>query len=164
MKVHFVKSARKAIGEQVQVGESYYWWKFRHGGKCISKTYPKRSQLTRSEYYQQLYDIEDELSNLYADDTLPGNVEDIASRLRDIASECENRRDNMPEQLQDSASGDLLQQRADGCNSAADELESIDFDVPELEEDEEGNDNQEEIDDFWNEKLEEVQNITIEIN
>ncbi len=62
-----------------------------------------------------------------ADDTLKDSVEDIAQRLRDLADECTEKHDNMPEGLQQGDSGQLLEERADMCNSAADELDGIDF-------------------------------------
>jgi hypothetical protein len=51
-RAHFVKKARKAIpGTDIKKGDSYYWWKFRFGGKRTSKTAPKASQLTQSEFW-----------------------------------------------------------------------------------------------------------------
>jgi hypothetical protein len=132
-RVHFVKAARKpqpSIG--VEVGQPYYWWKFRFGGKHVSATYPKRSQLTQSAFYSSLYDLEDRIANLEANDSLPSEVESIVEELRDMASECEDKRSNMPDQLQDSESGSLLESRAETLNQAADDMEAIDFDdVPE---------------------------------
>jgi hypothetical protein len=62
-KVIFVKKAQKDIpGTNIKKGDSYYWWKFRFGGKRTSKTYPKRSQLTQSDFLQRIYEIEDQLS------------------------------------------------------------------------------------------------------
>lgn len=139
----FVKAAAKDYPAQgIKKGESYWWWKFRYGSRQISKTEPRRSQLTQSEFYGQVYDIEDEIGALSADDGLQSAVEDIASRLREIGEQCTEKRDNMPEGLQDSETGTLLEERASAMESAADELEAIDFD-----------DNPE---DYWTEKLDEV--------
>lgn len=182
-RAHFVKAARKAIPESgIKVGDSYYWWKFRYGGKRVSKTPPRRSQLTQSDFLGQLYDIEDELGDLQADDTLQSMVEDIAQRLHDLASECEDKRNNMPEQLQDSESGTLLQERYDACEAAADELEQIDwerndddFEEPEREEGEDeatylqriqdarDEHDREQEEAHWNAKLEEVQAVSINV-
>lgn len=170
----FVKKAQKDYPEHgIKKGESYYWWKFRFGGKHFSKTQPSRSQLTQSEFYGRVYDLEDRIAALEADENLPSEIEDIASELRDIASECEDKRNNMPESLQDSDSGQLLEERAQAMESAADEFESIDFnDAPEStdmgdETDEETCRRQVEADeevsdDYWQTKLEEVQAITID--
>jgi hypothetical protein len=49
-RVNFVKKARKAIPSSgIKVGDSYYWWKFRYGGKFVSKERPRQSQLTQSK-------------------------------------------------------------------------------------------------------------------
>ena len=156
-RVHFVKKARKDVGD-IKAGESYFWWKFRFGSKHVSKTRPRRSQLTQSEYYGNLYDIEDEIGALVAGDNLEGDVSDIASRLRDIASEQEDKLSNMPDSLQYSPTGELLQQRADDCNQAADELENVNFEEP----DEDAT--EEEIEDHWQNVLDEVQGVSIDIN
>ena len=174
-RAQFAKKTRKAIPDAgIKVGDSYYWWKFRFGGKRYSKTAPKRSQLTQSDFYGQIYDIEDEIAELDADDSLPSCVEDIASRIREIGDECEEKRGNMPEQLQDSASGELLQERKDACDSAADELEAIDFGEFEPDEEEttkaraedkdapEVNDEGATEEEYWQAKLEEVQDISID--
>lgn len=155
-RAHFVKKARKSIrGTDVKKGDSYWWWKFRFGGKNVSKTKPRRSQLTQSDFYGTIYDIEDEISALTAGDGIQESVEDIVGRLRDISSEQIEKKDNMPESLQESSTGELLQERADACESAADELELIDFDV-------ENRDDVQTEEEFWQAKLEEVQSVSIE--
>ena len=169
-RAHFVKKARKDYpNNSIKKGDSYWWWKFPYSGVSKSKTKPRASQLTQSEYYGQLYDLQDEIGNLVADDTLQSVAEDIASRLRDLASEQEDKLSNMPDSLQSSSTGELLQQRADDCNTMADEFENIDFDVPELDEDdtttdEDRSDHEEEVENYWSEKLDEIQGISIEIN
>lgn len=114
----------------VKKGESYYWWKFRYGGKHISKTAPKQSQLTQSDFLSQVYGIEERIADLSGDEAedIKSEVESIVEDLRSLAEECEEKRSNMPDQLQDSGSGEMLQTRVDECNSMADELESVDLD------------------------------------
>ena len=77
-RVYTVKSARKAHGNTIAVGDTYYWWKFRYGGKRVSKTYPKPWQLTQSTYKQTLLLLEDSLTDF---DTLPDDatIEDVQS-------------------------------------------------------------------------------------
>ena len=41
-RVNYVKKARKN-NPAVKRGESYFWWKFRYGGKQYSKTRPRQS-------------------------------------------------------------------------------------------------------------------------
>lgn len=139
-RVHTVQRARKPIPSAgVQKGDTYYWWKFRYGGKCVSKTYPRPSQLTQSEFLGTMYDLQERIEALvvedYIDDpdALRSDLDDIASDIRQLGADCEDRRSNMPEQLQDSDTGNLLQERADSCSSWADELEGIEPQLPERE-------------------------------
>lgn len=156
-RVHFVKSARKN-NPAVKKGESYYWWKFMVGGrggpKHYSATPPKPSQTTQSEFLGTLGDIEDEISSLAADDGLESAVADIASRLRELGEEQGTKKENMPEGLQESDTGNMLQDRADRCGEMADELEAITLDKSDKEDDQSE-------DDYWQEKLEEVQGMDL---
>lgn len=135
------KPANKQDKILVKKGESYYWWQFPYRDKSISLTRPKRSQLTQSGFLSALYDIEDNLSGLNAGDF--ESVEDLESTIDDIKSEVESLRDeqeekksNMPEQLQESQTGETLQERYDALDSMYSELDGIDFsyDAPDEEE------------------------------
>lgn len=127
---NFVKKARKAIsGTEIKAGDSYYWWKFRYGGKRFSKTPPKRSQLTQSSFYSTIYDIEDDvIGGATADDSLPGVRDDVVSQLEDLKSECESNLENIPDNLKEASSGQLLQERIDALESAIDEFGGLDMD------------------------------------
>ena len=61
-RVTFVKSARKD-NPVAKKGESYYWWKFRYGGKRYSKTRPRPSQLTQSPYYSQVRSLVEQIED-----------------------------------------------------------------------------------------------------
>lgn len=127
--------ARKDYPESgIKKGEEYYHWKFRFGGIHRSKTPPKPSQLTQSEFLSTLYDLQERLGNLQADNAedLKTDVEEIASELRDLGQDCQGKLDNMPDGLQQGETGQLLEQRADSCENAADELEGIDFEWSEV--------------------------------
>jgi hypothetical protein len=163
--VHHVKKARKDNKAQgIKKGNEYWWWSFKHGyssSKHYSLTPPKRSQTTQSPFYAAMYDIEDMISDAVADDTLPGVVESIVEALREAADECQEKFDNMPEGLQQGDTGQLLEQRVEACNTAADEFEGIDMEVPEIDlKGPEGSGETEET--FWQEKLDEVQGISID--
>lgn len=152
----FVKKARKnVVGTDIKAGDSYYWWKFRFGGKRYSKTPPRRSQLTQSAFYSTLYDIEDYITELKADDGLEDAVSDIAQQLRDLAEECQSSRENMPESLQESDTGNMLQERSEALEAAADELEGLTFNP-------EDKDEGESEEDYWQGKLDEVQSVSID--
>ena len=127
------KSKRNPNGDEIRIakGESYYWWKFRFGGLHISKTRPKQSQLTQSEFLGTMYDIQDTISELTVDDDFESSISEITSELETLRDECEERRGNMPEQLQDSGSGEMLQNRYDEVDNMISELEGVDVEVDE---------------------------------
>lgn len=127
MKVHFVKAARKEHPGGIQVGDSYFWWKFRMGGKRYSKTYPRRSQLTQSDYYAQLWDLEDDFQPHLADslDDAAAIFQETADAVRDILSEVEDSISNMEsyEGLANSPTFELLERRRDALEELAQALE-----------------------------------------
>lgn len=184
-RAHFVKKAQKDHPEGgIKKGESYYWWAFMVGGrggpKHYSKTQPKASQLTQSEFLGAMSDIEDEIGALSADDSLESSVTEIAERIRELGSEQEGKKDNLPEGLQDGPTGELLQQRSDRCGEIADELEGIEFNGPENEGgpvaaegdkkegenegEQEDADDTEDADDYWQGKLDEVQAVDLTVD
>lgn len=183
-KLNFVKSARKADPKHgIEIGDSYYWWQLYRQPKRKSKTRPPRSALTGSEFYATMYDIEDEIGALNCTDTdgLRDTVDDIAMRIREAGSECSERLENMPEGLQEGDAGQMLQERYDACEAWADELEGVDLDAPdpaemrtqavddlgEAHEDDDPADREDDlktltadkVEEFWNERLEEIQSI-----
>ncbi len=135
-KVNKVQKARKDYPEQgIKKGDTYYWWQFRFGGLHRSKTPPKRSQLTQSSFMSQLYELEDELSNrfngLETSDDIQGEIDNLVSDLDNLIDETQGSLDNMPQQLQDGDTGQMLQERIDGLESWKSDLESIDTDIDE---------------------------------
>jgi len=136
-RVNKVEHARKDYPEYgIKKGEAYFWWKFRFGGKRVSKTYPKPSQLTQSEFLSTIYDINERLEQFAASSPSDAReqIDELASELRDIASEQEDKLNNMPEGLQQGSTGELLQGRADACEDLASNLEQVDTDEVEREE------------------------------
>lgn len=133
-RLHFVKKARKTIrGTGIKKGDSYYWWRFRRCPKQYSKTRPRRSQLTRSAYQAELWDLEDGLKGDDAE-TLASACEAAADRLDEIAEEQRGNKENMPESLQNGPTGDLLDERAQACEDIAEELRSAADELREIEE------------------------------
>jgi len=135
MQVHFVKSARKDNPfAGIKKGDSYYWWQFAFSSKSFSKKPPKPQQLTRSDFLISVYDIQDRISGMQPETFEDFNNErdEIVNDIQELATEQEEKRDNMPETLQDSATGELLQERHDSMDEWASEIESV-----ELEEDDE---------------------------
>ena len=124
-KVTHVKSARRALPQyKIEVGDSYYHWGTKSGGRFVkrySKTQPTRSQLTNSEFLGQLYEIYD--TQIPACET-PDDLREAAQAVRDLGEEQRGKYDNMPDGLQQGDTGQLLESRADGCDTAADEIET----------------------------------------
>lgn len=138
----FVKKAAKDYPDQgIKKGESYWWWKFRFGGKHYSKTAPRASQLTQSNFYSTVYGVQESLEDankgeqgLTAEDVKTA-IEDAANDLEGLQEETQGSLDNMPEGLQQGDTGQMLEERVGQLGEAVDALNSID--VPEEKEDEE---------------------------
>lgn len=127
----FVKAAAKDYpAHEIKKGESYFWWKFRFGGKHYSKTAPRAAQLTSSEFLSTVYDLNDELSEFSADtlEALRDGIADFVSRIQDLSSETEDKLNNMPDSLQQGPTGELLQSRIDSLSDMESNLDSIDAD------------------------------------
>jgi hypothetical protein len=132
-----VEKARKADPRYgIEVGDKYYYWVFKNqrgpGTKVKSKTYPRPSQLTRSNFKSQWRSFGEEIADLAVDDGLYDALQEIAGRIRELGEECQSSLDNMPEGLQQGSTGEMLQERIDNCDSWASEIEGLD--QPELEE------------------------------
>lgn len=132
-RVTFVKKAQKDQPQcGVKRGESYFWWKFRFGGKRCGKTRPLASQLTQSDFWQQAYGIQEDMAASSFDnaDDLKAAVDDWSRQIRDLGQECLDKKDNMPYGLQESDTGYLLDERANACEAWADEIEGIELPDP----------------------------------
>lgn len=117
--------------KQIQPGDAYHWAAFRLGRSSTRRNwcvdhYPKAGELTFSEYLGSLSDLEDgftqEISGADAE-TVKDACQSAAESVRELGQEQEEKRGNMPDSLQDSDTGNLLQERADACETLADELE-----------------------------------------
>ena len=130
-RLNVVKKSRKDYPEHgIKKGDMYYWWKFRFGGVQKSLTKPRRSQLTQSDFLGQVYDLEDEMNEASKIDE--GTIDDWVSTLESLRDECQEKIDNMPEQLQEnSSSGQLLQERVDQLEDWISTLEGIDVEIDE---------------------------------
>jgi len=137
-RVHYVKKARKD-NPAVKAGEPYFWWKFRYGGKRYSKTRPRNSQLTQSAYFSSVYSLQEYVEDFELEDPtdMETLVDEVRSQIEDLRDETQSSLDNMPESLQYSPTGELLQERVDALDNVESELDYIDeFDFDEEEFDE----------------------------
>jgi hypothetical protein len=135
-RAHFVKKARKAIRDAgIKKGDSYYWWKFRFGGKRVSKTPPKPSQLTQSDFWSAVYSAQESAGTVPSFADLKDACDNLVSDLQDIESATQDKFDNMPEGLQQGDTGQMLEERVAAIQDVISELEGIDCE-PELDESE----------------------------
>jgi chromosome segregation ATPase len=133
-KATFVKKAQKDYPESgIKKGDSYWHWAFAFGPKYKSKTKPTRSQLTRSNFYQTLYALEDALSDRFKEvtstDDIQSALDELISEIEELRDETQGSLDNMPSQLQDADSGQLLQERIEGLESWLSDLQAIDVGI-----------------------------------
>lgn len=130
-----VKHARKE-NSVAKVGESYYHWKFKNGPRCYSKEKPTASQLTRSEFLKQAYDLNDRLTGLAAKtkEDLDQELQNLVEDFRALGEEQHVKICHMPERLKTSPSALLLKERRDLCETVACALEDIRTDDQLLEE------------------------------
>jgi hypothetical protein len=162
-RVQKVERAQKDYPEHgIKKGEPYWWWKFRFGGKHYSKTPPRQSQLTQSGFLSQVWGLEEQLADMKPEafedaEALKDERDSLAEEIRQAGEECSEKRDNMPDSLQDSETGELLQSRADECESFADELEAVDLEDYEGPEPEEGKQKPPELTEWLEGKIDELQ-------
>lgn len=141
-RAHFVKRAAKDYPQHgIKKGESYYWWKFRSPGgrggspKHFSKTPPKASQLTASEFQSGLASAQEEIEALeptsYSDvSSFEADVTNVKENLENLKDETQGKFDNMPEGLQQGDTGQLLENRVSEVESLVSDFDGIDFAEP----------------------------------
>lgn len=135
-RVHTQKANKDYPEHGIKKGDTYYWWKFRYGGKRKSKTYPKPSQLTNSDFLQRIYGVQEEIgelsSGVFSDASeFADKVEELKGQVEELRDESEEKRSNMPDHLQDVGSGEMLQNRYDSCEEMVSEFDNIDTDYDE---------------------------------
>ena len=109
----------------IKKGEKYYYVCIKTGPRSSrelrSKTPFRRSQLTSSEFLSQAYELSDSVSSL----TTRDEIESLVSDFEQLRDEQQEKLDNMPEGLQQGATGELIQERIDQCESIISELEDV---------------------------------------
>lgn len=160
-RVNFVEKARKD-NPVAKKGESYYWWKFRYGGKHYSKTRPKPSQLTQSPYLGMVRGLMEQIDDFKPEDAsdLESLRDEIAGELESLRDETQDNLDNMPEGLQEGDTGQMLQERIDACENAASELQNMDFNFEsELDESADEEERAEELQNWLDEQRNEMESL-----
>ena len=126
-RVHTQKAAKDYPSHGISKGDTYYSWSFRHGGKHMSKTYPRASQLTQSKMsgaYAAGEAAQDNIATADNVDDMGQALRDAADAIREVAQEYRDAVENMPENFQQGATADECNEKADGLDSWADSLES----------------------------------------
>lgn len=189
-RVHTQVAAKNYPQQGINKGDTYYKWEFRNGGPIRSATYPQPWQLTQSPYLQTLYQIEHSWDNDRPSDNIDETVlqefvDGIKDRIEELREETQEKLDNMAQYgLENSPSGELLQERVDMLENTHSELDCLSFE--EFEEDsirEEISDDlaedyeEGEVDELkkavdaeledkrtehWQEQLDQLDNVTIE--
>jgi len=127
-KLNFVKKARKD-NPVVSKGESYFWWKFAFGSKQFSKVRPARSRLTQSEFFGQIWSLEDcFVDGIDNSADMKIAFEEFSGDLTTIMEEVEEKKENMPESLQESPTGELLTERYEALEGWIGEIEALETD------------------------------------
>lgn len=123
-RVHFRKAAKDYPRNGIKKGDSYYYAKIKTGprsSRVIRSITPiKRWELTSSDFYSQLWPIEDERFDGVCG---PDDLREIAEDLRNLGSEQQDKYDNMPEGLQQGDTGQMVEARATGCEEWADAID-----------------------------------------
>lgn len=151
-RVNHVKKALKD-NRVVKKGEPYYWWKIKTGPasgiRMLSATYPRQSQLTRSDYLSAIYSVQENFEDrvIDADDDFQAVIDEIRDEVQEILDETQGKFDNMPEGLQQGDTGQLLEERIGTLENVVSELEGIDVpDFNEIDEDDDVGDKEGEKD------------------
>lgn len=128
-KLHFVRKARKSYKRWgIRKGQSYwFWYKMgagRFSGKICSTSRPPRSAyLTSSPYTGAMMDLEDRFNGIDPEEgalEVSSVLEDLASEVRDLGSECGDKVDGMSSAFPNGCPTlELLQARVDACEALA---------------------------------------------
>lgn len=135
----------------IHKGESYFWWAFQRGPVLYSKTQPKPSQLTQSTFLSSVYSLGERISELVDindKDDFDSIKEELLSEIEELKDQCQESLENMPESLQYSPVGELLQERIDELDSWYSDIDTIE--VEEIEQEDE------ETDEEFQERLSEL--------
>jgi len=120
----------------IKKGESYYWWQFLHGGKNISKTQPRQSQLTQSEFMSCYYSMQEQIEDISVititnAEELSEFIENIKSNAETLRDETQDKLDGIPDSLQSSPTGELMQERIDEMDEIISQFDDIDVEYDE---------------------------------
>jgi len=159
-RVTHVLKARKD-NRVAKKGEPYYWWKPYGSGKQMSASYPKPSQLCSGRKSEVMATQEGLAESLEANnfdwenpesafESGKETCEETAEQFREQGQEYNDGADNMPESLQYGEQAENMREMGQSLESAADELDDVEWECPEFEGDDDPpmEDDFEEVEDF----------------
>lgn len=117
-------------GKIINKGEQYIKHSMNFGPtkvRCIDHPF-KRADLTSSEYLQTIYSLQDDTSfEATCSEDLEQLRDDMINEIESLKDETESRLYNMPDSLQESPTGELLQERISSMEDALSDLESLEI-------------------------------------
>lgn len=132
-KVTVVQKSRKEhkcskCGATIAVGQKYYRGELNFARPIIrcDKCKLEYWEVTTSGYQLSVGPIVHKAGEIYERNEV--GLEELITDIETIRDECQENLDNMPESLQSSPTGELLQERIDGLDEAISILENIDID------------------------------------
>lgn len=152
------QKARKDYPDSgIKKGDMYYYTKIKTGPRSSrvmrSLTPFRQSQMTTSPFKSGWYAAQEQWGEGSHSIEL---LQSIAEAIREIGQEAQDGFDNMPESLQYSSTGEMLEERANKCEEVADALDELASEAEGLEEPEEPIEPEDE-DDGTREQWEELQ-------
>ena len=141
-RLHYVKRARKHYRKAgINKGQAYWWYKFAYGPVVRCARRPRPSQLTRSEFLGAVYAAQEAVEDAHTESSA-GDVDDqtdfdgfkqpvidALNEARDTVEEqrdlCNERAHNMEERFPNGCpTMELLQERAEACETLLDEIDA----------------------------------------
>lgn len=149
-------------GAVINVGELYYKIvaQFQTPRTRCKNCKPERCELTTSEFFMWLWDLQDHLEERY-DLRCEEGKDELYSEIENQMEELQGRLDNMPEPLQWAPTGEMLRERIDTLESAICEIDNLEY--PDKEDYNDENNTDEENEQEYQEALDDYRQSLIEI-
>lgn len=105
----------------IKKGDQYWYVKIKTGPRSSRVMRQKEKFKPRQLFLSSLYEWQEQQGSL---DSME-NAQALADAIRELGEEQTSKKDGMPEGLQQGDTGQLLDTRAEACEAAASEIESI---------------------------------------
>lgn len=130
-KVHHIKANKDYPDEGIKKGEMYFKWSLKTGPRSgmtfRSKSHPRQSQLTTSDFWSTFYGISEQAEDLIPSmDDVETERDNVVQELESLRDETQSRFDNMPDGLQQGETGQRLENRVSELESLIESINSVD--------------------------------------